>query len=189
MKHELENLQIYTYPNALADAASQYRTLMKAVDPDPWLHYNYAQLLNEIHDWEGASEQLQVFLRYLPQYMPAYEKLAWLLILRGKFEEAIEHCERALQIDPRFQDNEKESDNHEHQHVFQQLLENTDGLPAAPFIAPAHQRSEDQKPKSQNDFRDGDFQDSRDILEDGGSERILWKLPDHRCQKDIQTPK
>jgi tetratricopeptide (TPR) repeat protein len=101
-KQNLNGLEIYTYPKALMEAASQYQAAIQNADTDPWLHYNYAQLLQASQNLQPASDELRFFLRYFPQHAPSYEKLAKILIIQGKFEEAITQCKKALRLKPQF---------------------------------------------------------------------------------------
>jgi tetratricopeptide (TPR) repeat protein len=101
-KHVLDELRIHSHPPSLVEAASRYRWAINRDDSDPWLHYNYAALLQESEAFNDASEELRLFLRYLPQYVPGYEKLVENLLREGKFEEAITYLERALQLTPHY---------------------------------------------------------------------------------------
>ena len=102
VEQELGGLEFFTHGRGLMEAAAQYRWALQQNDADHWLHYNYTPLLQEIGDLEGAAEQLRAFIRNLPQYVPAYELLAKILIKQGKFAEAIAQCQKALQFNPGF---------------------------------------------------------------------------------------
>ena len=102
LKQDLDALEAYTRSKGQMVAASQYRRALESNDSDPWLHYNYAHLLQAEENLEPASEHLRLFLLRLPQYTPAYEELAKMLILKGKFEEAVTQCKMALRINPWF---------------------------------------------------------------------------------------
>jgi DNA-binding winged helix-turn-helix (wHTH) protein/tetratricopeptide (TPR) repeat protein len=58
-----------------------------------------AQLL---FDWDfaAAERNLSRALTLNPDYMPAYQGMAWLKSARGQYAEAIEAAQRALQLDP-----------------------------------------------------------------------------------------
>jgi tetratricopeptide (TPR) repeat protein len=101
LQENRDALQAYTDPNHLEEAALQYRWAIQNDDSDPWLHHNYARLLQAKKDLEGAAKQLRLSLGYLSQSASSYTKLVKILILQGKFEEAIAECRKALQINPR----------------------------------------------------------------------------------------
>ena len=101
-KQNLEELEVYTQPRGLAEADNQYDSAIQRHRSDPWLHYNYAQLLQASGNLESAAEQLASFTLHLPQYAPAYEQLAEILIEQGKFGEAIARCKQVLQFNPGF---------------------------------------------------------------------------------------
>jgi tetratricopeptide (TPR) repeat protein len=101
-QHVLDELQIHSQAPGLVEASSRYRWAIDLDGSDPWLHFNYAALLQKSKAFSEATEQLQLFLRYLPHYVPAHEKLARNLIREGKFEEAVTYLKKALQINPDF---------------------------------------------------------------------------------------
>ena len=98
----VKELHQFTQLNALKESSKQYRQTIQASPSDPWLFYNFALLLGNSQNPKGAVELLKLFLRFLPQYYPAHEKLASFLIQDGNFGEAIIHCDEALRINPNF---------------------------------------------------------------------------------------
>jgi len=102
MQQNLDRLSIYTYPDALQEAATQYYMAIQNARPDPWLNYKYAVLLEDNRNYRGAEEQLRIFLRQIPQHLKAHEKLASALIQQRKFNEAIAHCRETVKINPEF---------------------------------------------------------------------------------------
>jgi len=102
MQQYLDKLSIYTYPDALQEAATQYYMAIQNTKSDPWLNYNYAVLLEDNRNYRGAEEQLRIFLRQIPKHLLAHEKLASALIQQRKFNEAIAHCRETVKINPEF---------------------------------------------------------------------------------------
>jgi tetratricopeptide (TPR) repeat protein len=102
VKEDLAALEIFTQRQGLMEADSQYRWALQQNNSDHWLHYNYAQLLQASGEQEQAAEELRSFISHLPQYVPAYEQLAKILIKQGDFAEAIAQCQKALQFNPSF---------------------------------------------------------------------------------------
>ena len=102
VKEDLAALEIFTQRQGLMEADSQYRWALQQNNLDHWLHYNYAQLLQARGEQEQAAEELRSFISHLPQYVPAYEQLAKILIKQGDFAEAIAQCQKALRFNPSF---------------------------------------------------------------------------------------
>lgn len=102
VQKDLHDLQTKAYANALMESASQYRTAIQEAGSDPWLHYNYALLLQASRSLPAAAEQLRLFMGSIPFYVQAYESLAKILILQEKLEDAIRECQKALEISPEF---------------------------------------------------------------------------------------
>jgi len=98
----LAELLSYTKLEELIKAAVQYREAIIKNPEDPWLYYNYAVLLENSENPQGAAELLKRFTLFLPQYYPAHEKIASTLIRQGYFDEAILHSSEALRIMPNF---------------------------------------------------------------------------------------
>jgi tetratricopeptide (TPR) repeat protein len=103
LQQRLNDLDIATSsPHALRKAEIVYRKAIQEAGSDPWLHYNYADLLEESKNYEGAAEQLRIFIRYIPYIDQAHEALSAVLIQLGRYEEGIAQSKEALRINPHF---------------------------------------------------------------------------------------
>ena len=69
---------------------------------DPWLHYNFAELLYSARDFQRAEDHLRVVLLSLPHHRVARERLLASLIHLGKLADAVQQCREALRIAPDF---------------------------------------------------------------------------------------
>lgn len=85
------------YPNARMAA-------LKALDLDKSLFEAHSCLahIKTLHewDWQGAEREFTLALELSPGYATAYHGYSLLLMYQGRFEEAIEKIQRALEIDP-----------------------------------------------------------------------------------------
>ena len=102
MQKQLEGLKIYTTSSALAEATAQYRQAIEYSPQNPWLHYNFAELLLTANDPASAAQELRIFLRDVPQHVSASEKLVKALILQQRYDDAFSQCNSTLQIRPGF---------------------------------------------------------------------------------------
>jgi tetratricopeptide (TPR) repeat protein len=102
MQKQLENLKTYTTSSALAEATAQYRQATEYSPQNVWLRYNFAELLLAANDPAGAAHELRIFLRDVPLYVPANERLIKVLISQRKYDDALSQCNRTLQIKPGF---------------------------------------------------------------------------------------
>ncbi len=86
-----------TGPRAIAAAE-------KAIDLDPTLAEPYATLgylkLYNDYDWDGAGEQFSAAINLNPGYVTAHLWSALRLNALGRFQEALNAVDRALQLDP-----------------------------------------------------------------------------------------
>jgi hypothetical protein len=72
-----------------------------AKDPEsPMAHYSLAGCLIGDHDLSGAEKQARLAIELKPGFAAAHERLSSLLLVEGHVEEAREHAERALALDP-----------------------------------------------------------------------------------------
>jgi tetratricopeptide (TPR) repeat protein len=69
---------------------------------DPWLHYNFAELLYSAREFQRAEDHLRVLLLSLPHHRVARERLLASLIHLGKFADAVRECRQALRTTPDF---------------------------------------------------------------------------------------
>jgi tetratricopeptide (TPR) repeat protein len=97
-----EALSRFEIPDALGESVREYEAALRRTPTDPWLHYNFAELLYSAGDFRRAEEHLRVVLLSLPHHQIAHERLLASLIHLGKLTDAVQHCREALRIAPDF---------------------------------------------------------------------------------------
>jgi tetratricopeptide (TPR) repeat protein len=78
-----------------------YRKALQLAEKDVTLRGNFATMLAELGDTDGAVEQWQIVLRQAPREVRAHLNLANLLAQKGRFPEAIAHGSEGLRLAPR----------------------------------------------------------------------------------------
>jgi len=97
-----EALRRFATPDAFVESVREYEAALRMHPTDPWLHYNFAELLYSARDFQRAENHLSVFLRSLPHHRVARERLLASLIHLGRLAEAVQQCREALRIAPDF---------------------------------------------------------------------------------------
>jgi tetratricopeptide (TPR) repeat protein len=97
-----ESLRRFTTIDAFGESAREYEAALGVHPTDPWLHYNFAELLYSARFFERAESHLRVFLSYLPHHRVAQERLLASLVHLGRFADALDESRRALRTAPNF---------------------------------------------------------------------------------------
>ncbi len=97
-----ERLRRFATPDAFAESVQEYEAALRMHPTDPWLHYNFAELLYSAGDFQRAEDHLRVLLLSLPHHRVARERLLASLIHLGKLADAVRECRQALRITPDF---------------------------------------------------------------------------------------
>jgi tetratricopeptide (TPR) repeat protein len=95
-------LRRFATPDAFVESVREYEAALRMHPTDPWLHYNFAELLYTARDFQRAEDHLSVVLRSLPHHRVARERLLASLIHLGRLAEAEQQCREALRIAPDF---------------------------------------------------------------------------------------
>jgi tetratricopeptide (TPR) repeat protein len=97
-----ETLRRFANPDAFTESVREYEVALRMHPTDPWLHYNFAELLYSARDFQRAEDHLRLLLDSLPHHRIARERLLASLVHLGKLADAVRECRRALQITPDF---------------------------------------------------------------------------------------
>jgi len=97
-----EALKRFATPDAFVESVREYEATLRKHPTDPWLHYNFAELLYSARDFQRAEDHLRVFLLSLPHHRVAQERLLASLIHLGKLAVVVQQCRQALRITPDF---------------------------------------------------------------------------------------
>jgi tetratricopeptide (TPR) repeat protein len=92
----------FATPDAFAESVREYEAALQMHPADPWLHYNFAELLYSARDFQRAENHLSVFLRSLPHHRVAQERRLASLIQLGRLAEAVQQSREVLRIAPDF---------------------------------------------------------------------------------------
>jgi tetratricopeptide (TPR) repeat protein len=92
----------FATPDAFAESIRGYEAALRMHPTDPWLHYNFAELLYSARLFERAEDHLRVFLLSLPHHRVARERRLASLVQLGKFTEAADQSRQALRTAPDF---------------------------------------------------------------------------------------
>jgi len=95
----LERGRTYMRAGLLDAAAREFRNALQA-RPDAETHYHLGLALQYGGDFDGAAEHHRAALTLRPRYREALHNLGTVLFEMGRVREAIEHVERAKQLDP-----------------------------------------------------------------------------------------
>jgi len=100
MEQKLSKLKDNLKPQALKEAAAQYRSAIENNKEDWFLHWKYGRLLLEdLEDYRSAAEQFNLVLEYLDYYM-VHGNLSIVFEKLGDLNSAFDHTIRAVQIKP-----------------------------------------------------------------------------------------
>ncbi len=92
-------------------SGAAYRAALTLNGDDPWLHYNYAILLDTRDvflarrgqkDETRAIPQYEEVLKRLPQYVDARYRLVEALLRAGRLDDAIAQCRELLRFRPSY---------------------------------------------------------------------------------------
>jgi tetratricopeptide (TPR) repeat protein len=101
LERRLNALEAGLTPEALNDAAVQYRMLLEKEPSDFWLRWRYAELLSvRLQNESAAAEQCRLTLKLLPHSYKPHLLLALSLGRLGLLNEAIDHLLRVTEIKP-----------------------------------------------------------------------------------------
>lgn len=100
LRGQLAGLKGRLQPSAYADARRVYEAALQKSPQDHWLHHNYAEFLSAIGEPAQATVQLEAVRDLLPDHYAAYLQLGRLLVLQGKFEEALQSLQTASRLRP-----------------------------------------------------------------------------------------
>lgn len=101
IEREVAAMKAGVTPQAIVQAAEQYRRAIEN-NPNDWLlHWRYGQFLAEhMRDPRAAAEQFAWVRDHLPHSWLAHQSLATVLAALGNADEAIRLYERALRLQP-----------------------------------------------------------------------------------------
>jgi tetratricopeptide (TPR) repeat protein len=100
-RKEVQDLQRQVDSAGHEPMLATYRRALELADEDPILRGNFALMLQEFGDTNGALTQWELVVRRSPRDLRARLNLAELLGQKGKFAEAAAHCSEVMQIAPR----------------------------------------------------------------------------------------
>jgi Flp pilus assembly protein TadD len=84
-----------------ADRVSIWQSAVEAMPDNPRAHVNLANALrNDLGDLRGAESHYRAALRLRPGHALAHTNLGSVLAITGRFDEAADEFNRALEIDP-----------------------------------------------------------------------------------------
>ncbi len=101
MEQNIEDLKMYLAPEALENAALQYRQAIQKSPSDWRLHWNYGKLLTEgLKDYKAAAEQAYLVRNYLPHSYLVYTALGAVSRGLGDIDKVIAQYLDAIRIKP-----------------------------------------------------------------------------------------
>jgi len=101
MEKNVDDLKVYLAPEALENAALQYREAIKKSPSDWRLHWNYGKLLTDgLKDYEAAAEQGRLLQKYLPHSYLVYTSSGAISRGLGDLDEAVTYYLRAIRLKP-----------------------------------------------------------------------------------------
>jgi tetratricopeptide (TPR) repeat protein len=101
MEKNVDDLKVYLAPEALENAAQQYREAIKKSPSDWRLHWNYGKLLTDgLKDYKAAAEQGRLLQKYLPHSYLVYTSLGAISRGLGDLDEAVTHYLKAIRLKP-----------------------------------------------------------------------------------------
>jgi tetratricopeptide (TPR) repeat protein len=101
MEQNIEDLKMYLAPEALENAALQYRQAIQKSPSDWRLHWNYGKLLTEgLKDYKAAAEQAYLVRNYLPHSYLVYTALGAVSRGLGDIDKVIAQYLGAIRIKP-----------------------------------------------------------------------------------------
>jgi tetratricopeptide (TPR) repeat protein len=95
-------LSRFATPEAFGESVREYEVALRMYPTDPWLHYNFGELLYSARDFQRAEDHFRVFLLSLPHHRVGRERLLASLIHLGKLADAVRECRQALRTTPDF---------------------------------------------------------------------------------------
>ena len=97
----IEDLKMYLAPEALEDAALQYRQAIQKSPLDWRLRWKYGKLLTEgLKDYQAAAEQGRLLRKYLPHSYLVHTALGAVSRGLGDIDEVIAQYQEAIRIKP-----------------------------------------------------------------------------------------
>jgi tetratricopeptide (TPR) repeat protein len=101
MEQNIEALKIYLAPEALENAALQYRQAVQKSPSDWRLRWKYGKLLTEgLKDYQAAAEQYRLVRNYLPHSHIVYAALGAVSRGLGDIDQVVAQYQEAIRIKP-----------------------------------------------------------------------------------------
>jgi tetratricopeptide (TPR) repeat protein len=101
MTQECRALKADLNPEALKEAAAQYRQAIQNTPEDIYLRWKYGRILaEELKDYKAASEQFQFIQKSIPHSYVMYNALGSVFRATGNFSSAIDNYQAAIRIKP-----------------------------------------------------------------------------------------
>ena len=101
MEESIEALKIYLAPEALENAALQYRQAIQKSPSDWRLRWKYGKLLTDVlKDYQAAAEQYRLVRNYLPHSYIIYAALGAVSRGLGDIDEVVAQYQEAIRIKP-----------------------------------------------------------------------------------------
>jgi tetratricopeptide (TPR) repeat protein len=104
MEQDIRTLKGALTPQAMSEVDQQYREAIERQPRDWWLHWNYAQFLEQTGSVRAAAGQYEQVCRLVPQRFEAVAKLGQLAGEQGDLETAIARNREALRVNPVYAD-------------------------------------------------------------------------------------
>jgi tetratricopeptide (TPR) repeat protein len=101
VERNIEELKVYLTPEALENAAQEYRRAIQKSPSDWRLHWNYVKLLTEgLKDYNAAAEQCNLLRLFLPHSYLVFTASGTVSRGLGNIDDVVTQYEEAIRIKP-----------------------------------------------------------------------------------------